>query len=373
MKNFTLLVTLLFVSVLTYSQSNWGGTPPNCSLPAGFTLGQGAHVRPYNNPLKGCAEDCGIVTPGVGGNDPANVIFPPKSPNGASQTVCFNFFVFDANLRCESDKDIQCDTYVTLYIVESTYDRASQPPSAGETYGKSQRFLLKSHGGLNCLTVPYSRTPDANKQYRVFMDFEKGSACIQQNTKYVIDIVPEGGLLPVNISSFLVGRTGTSVLLNWKTEIEMNALSFEVQRSYDNVNFKTIGTVAGITNGSSAKSYSYADNSNNSQAISFYRLKIVKQSEVSYSDIKTVKGIAAKAGFTIFPNPAVNNSKITISDLSEPTRVQLLDNSGRLVKTLMLNNTNTIELNGLQKGTYMVRIIGSTSGHTEIRKLTIVN
>ncbi len=39
----------------------------------------------------------------------------------------------------------------------------------------------------------------------------------------------------------------------------------------------------------------------------------------------------------------------------------------------MLNNTNTVELNGLQKGAYMVRIIGSISGNTEIRKLTVIN
>jgi len=170
----------------------------------------------------------------------------------------------------------------------------------------------------------------------------------------------------------LVGRTGSSVALNWKTEIEMNAINFEVQRSYDNITFKSIATVPGSVSGSSTRSYSYIDNSNTSNAISFYRLKIVKQSEVSYSDIRTVKGISAKAGL-IFPNPALSNSKITISDISEPSRVQLLDNSGRLIKSIMLSNTNTVELSGMQKGTYMVRIIGSVSGHTEIRKLTVIN
>ncbi len=183
---------------------------------------------------------------------------------------------------------------------------------------------------------------------------------------------PEGAPQPVNLSSFLVGRTGADVSLNWKTEIEMNVVNFEVQRSYDNGSFKTIATVPGNVNGVSIKSYSFVDNTNTSQSMSFYRLKIVKQGEISYSDIKTVKGLAAKADFVIFPNPSVGNAKITISDLSEPTRIQLLDNSGRLVKTLMLNNTNTVELNGLQKGAYMVRIIGSVSGNTETRKLTVI-
>jgi hypothetical protein len=370
MKNF-LLVTFLFAFTASYSQSNFGGTPPNCQLPAGYILSQGDRIETYNNPLKNCAEDCGILTPGVGGNNPGNMVFPAEAYK-ATLVKSFSIFVFDANLRCESNKEFQCSTFVTLYIVPESYNSV-QAPSDADKYGESKPFLMKAKGGVNTVSVDFSKAPQAGKKYRVFLDFGKGTPCIQQDTKYIIDILPEGGPLPVNVSSFLVGRTGTSVSLNWKTEIEMNAINFEVQRSYDNVNFKTIATVAGVVNGSSTKSYSYVDNSNTSTAISFYRLKIVKQSEVSYSDIKTVKGIAAKAGFVLFPNPALNNSKITISDVSEPTRVQLLDNSGRLVKTIMLNNTNTVDLSGLQKGAYMVRIIGSVSGNTEIRKLTVIN
>ena len=370
MKNFVLLVTLLLAFTTSYSQE-FGGTPPNCTLPAGYILSQGDKMVTYQNPLKSCADDCGILTPGVGGNNPGNIVLPPEAYK-TTFSKSFSIFLFDANLRCESDKDFPCSTWVSLYIVDASYNSV-QAPSASEMYGESKPFLLKSHGAPNSVSVLFSKAADQTKQYRVFLDFGKGTPCTQSNTKYIIDILPEGGPLPVNVSSFLVGRTGSAVALNWKTEIEMNAINFEVQRSYDNINFKTIATVAGSVNGSSNKSYSYVDNTNTSNEISFYRLKIVKQSEVSYSDIRTVKGISAKGGFVIFPNPAFNNSKITISDVSEPSRVQLLDNSGRLIKTIMLNNTNTIELNGMQKGAYMVRIIGSGSGHTEIRKLTVIN
>ena len=372
MKNFTFLVTLLLASLVSFSQTNFGGNPPNCQLPAGYILSQGDRMVTYQNPLHNCTDDCGILTPGVGGNNPGNIVFPAESPN-PTLNKAFSIFVFDANLRCASDKDFQCPTFVTLYIVPESYSSV-QAPSAADNYGESRPFLMKAHGGVNFVSVNFSKAYDANKKYRVFLDFGKGTTCVQQDTKYIIDILCEScGPQPVNLSSFLVGRTGSAVSLNWKTEIEMNAISFEVQRSYDNVNFKTIGTVAGAISGSSTKTYSYVDNSNNAPSISYYRLKIVKQSEVSYSDIKTVKGISAKAGFVLFPNPALNNSRITISDISEPSRVQLLDNSGRLIKTIMLNNTNTIDLNGMQKGAYMVRIIGSVSGTTEIRKLTIIN
>ncbi len=180
--------------------------------------------------------------------------------------------------------------------------------------------------------------------------------------------------LPVTASSFLVGRIGNGVSLSWKTEIEMMVLNFEVERSYDNLSFHTIGTVAGAVTGSSTTIYSYVDNSNPSKSISFYRLKIIRQSNgFSYSDIKTVKGLADKAELMIYPNPSVGNARITISDVSEPTRIEVLDNAGRLIKNLMLNNTNSVELNGLLKGAYTVRIIGSVTGSSEVRKLTVIN
>jgi len=235
---------------------------------------------------------------------------------------------------------------------------------------------MHAHGGVNFVSVSFNKAHDPNKKYRVFLDFGKGTTCVQQDTKYIIDILCTScGPQPVNLTSFLVGRTaGTSVALSWKTELEMTAVSFEVQRSFDNSSFKTIATLPGTGNNASNQAYSYIDNSNNSKTMSFYRIKIVKQSgEVSYSNIKTVKGLAGKLDFSVFPNPSVGNAKVTISDVSEPTRVQLIDNSGRVVKTLMLNNTNSVELNGLQKGSYMVKIIGSVSGNTEVRKLNVIN
>jgi hypothetical protein len=376
MKNFTLLATLLLAFVVTgYSQTNFGGTPPNCTLPDGYILSQGDRMVTYQNPLQNCSDDCGILTPGVGGNNPGNILFPAESGANATLNKAFSIFVFDANLRCESDKDFQCPTFVSLYIVPESYTSV-QPPSESDKYGESKPYLMHAHGGVNFVSVSFNKAHDANKKYRVFLDFGKGTTCVQQNTKYVIDILCTScGPQPVNISSFLVGRTGgTSVSLNWKTELEMTANSFEVQRSFDNTSFKTIATLAGTGNNASNQSYSYVDNSNNSKTMSFYRIKIVKQSgEVSYSNIKTVKGLASKLDFSVFPNPSVGTAKVTISDVSEPTRVQLIDNSGRVVKTLMLNNTNSVELNGLQKGSYMVKIIGSVSGNTEVRKLNVIN
>ena len=254
-------------------------------------------------------------------------------------------------------------------------DCPSNPPTLDSIYYEGQKLQGLTFGApdaSNCskpnsylsYCVFGSNIPPAKKLTFYFTyHFTNGTT----NTRCE---VPEGGPLPISIGSFLVGRTNSTVALNWKVETNASVSTFEVQRSFDNTAFNTIGKVAGTSN----TSYSYTDNNNTSVAVSFYRLKITKQGgEISYSDIKTVNGYGGKTDHVIFPNPAFGNAKITITDLNEPTKIQMLDNSGRMVKSSILSNSNTIELNGLVKGTYLVRIIGTLSNKIEIRKLTVIN
>lgn len=380
MKNFTLSVVLFLAFALngfSQQQQNWGGTPPDCQLPAGFTLSQGDRMTQYNNPLNNCALDCGILTPGVGGNNPGNIIFPPqKAPGttaGTTMTVCFSIFVFDANLDCSSNRDFQCPTYVAAYIVDASYNSV-QAPSSSQYYGKSRVQLLKAYGAQNCVSVAFDQAPDPNKQYRIFLDFGFNTTCVQQDTKYIIDLLPSGGPLPLSLGDFLLQRASANVNVAWKTEQEINTNRFEIQRSFDNANFQTVATVAASGNSNVVKSYSFVDKSNTSKDVSFYRLKLVSNTGmVAYSNIKTVKGLLAKTDFTVFPNPSFGSAKVSISDLSEPTNVQVLDNAGRLIKTVNLTNTNSLDINNLQKGAYIIKITGTVSGQSSVRKLTVIN
>ena len=128
------------------------------------------------------------------------------------------------------------------------------------------------------------------------------------------------------------------------------------------------------SNSSTKQVYSFVDNSNNLKEVSFYRLKMIdKDNSFSLSSTKTVKGSAGKSDFTVFPNPSAGSAKVTISDLNEPTTVMVLDNSGRLIKQAILINSNTVEINNLQKGGYFIKIIGKESGATTIKKLSVIN
>ena len=190
----------------------------------------------------------------------------------------------------------------------------------------------------------------------------------------IICQVASGGPAPVILSSFTVYRNGKNITATWQTQQEINTKGFEVQRAYDNASYQTIATIAGHVNSNIVQSYSYSDNSNTSTSISFYRIKMIDiDGSFSYSDVRYVKGNGEKSAFIVFPNPSFGNAKISISDINEPTNVQLLDNNGRIVKSITLNNGNTIELNNLKTGTYIVKTIGTVTGASSVQKLTVIN
>ncbi len=185
--------------------------------------------------------------------------------------------------------------------------------------------------------------------------------------------VPSGGSLPILLSSFSLQRNNANVTLVWETQQEINTKNFEIQRAYDNSSYQTIATVPTHANSSSLQSYLFNDNTNNSKNISFYRIKMVDiNGDFTYTSIKSVKGSGARSGFIVFPNPSFGNAKISISEITEPTVVHLLDNSGRVVKSITLTNTNIVELNNLKTGTYIVKTIGSVTGASSVQKLTVI-
>jgi hypothetical protein len=183
-------------------------------------------------------------------------------------------------------------------------------------------------------------------------------------------ITIEGGPLPIVISDFYANRKGNNVNLTWKTSAEINAKEFIVQKKTGN-DWVNVATVAArqITTGAS---YMYTDQ-NNAKSVSQYRLLLVDLDNSSkISETRAVKGNGGVSDFIIYPNPSAGDAKVTITDISEPTEVQLIDNAGRVIKTVNMNNSPTVDFNGLQKGMYMIRITNKTTGESLTKKLSVV-
>jgi hypothetical protein len=91
-----------------------------------------------------------------------------------------------------------------------------------------------------------------------------------------------------DILEFTAESQGESVLLQWRTGIEVNVAMFEVQRSASGTNFYTVGEVE--PNGSYSE-YQYVDTNmpKDSTRRYYYRIKIVDTNgAVSYSEVREV-------------------------------------------------------------------------------------
>lgn len=263
---------------------------------------------------------------------------------------------------------------IRMYFTTCT----SNPPAIDSIYinGVKAGVTVAPPNDSKCASkgyVSYCFNGDLPPAHSLKVFFTYTTSSVSTN---IVCNVPEGSVAPVVLSNYEIQRnSANTVTVTWETQQELNASGFEIQRSTNNSSFETVGIVPGRTsNSSTLQFYSFADNSNNLKEVSFYRIKMIdKDNSYTLSATKTVKGSLGKSDFIVFPNPSAGNAKITITDLSEQTNVMLLDNSGRLIKQTTLINTNSLELNNLQKGGYIIKITGKESGVTSTKKLSVIN
>lgn len=165
--------------------------------------------------------------------------------------------------------------------------------------------------------------------------------------------------LPLNILSFTAAKneTATQVNLTWSSVNEINVKQFEVERSNDATNFKTIGTVA-AKNTSAQNDYTFTD-VNILEGSSYYRLKMTdKDGLFKYSDIVVVKNKSA-ATIEIFPNPAKNTLAVFHGKANRNATIEVVAVNGTKVlsRKLIMNATQTsIDVSKLSAGVYMLMI-----------------
>ena len=144
-------------------------------------------------------------------------------------------------------------------------------------------------------------------------------------------------VLPLKLASFTAGRaTGNSNIIKWKSSEETNLVSYQVQRSNDNINFYDLlnGNIV-ASNNPSGNSYSFIDN-NPGTGYQYYRLKISERSgSVTFSPVAVVK--IARLGITnlkLFPNPAIDYLQIEMKTMQNSNvSVAVINASGNLMQS----------------------------------------
>ena len=93
---------------------------------------------------------------------------------------------------------------------------------------------------------------------------------------------------------------------------------------------------------------------------------------VKYSAIRAIRS-GSNLSVSVYPNPCRGNARVTVSENGDPVDVVVMDNSGKVVKRVSLTAENTVDLNNLKSGTYIIKTINKLSGETSSSKLVVTN
>lgn len=270
-----------------------------------------------------------------------------------------------------------CASHIRLYFASCPYAIPSLDSIATDGVIQPETFTVigqTCHGNNDYIDycISDNNLPPAAR-VTVFLTYP--GQTINASSTHITCTIASAGPTPVVLSSFTAQRNeNNDVILSWTTQQEINSSFFSIERSYNNANFGEVGIVTAAGNSSIVHSYSFNDNSNNNTNESFYRIKMVdKDGRFTYTPIRTVSGSSATADYKIYPNPAIGNSKITISQLSGPSVIKVFDYSGRMIKSVSVNNPGNAEINGLVRGMYLVQINDQNSGKMVAKKLSVVN
>ncbi len=165
-----------------------------------------------------------------------------------------------------------------------------------------------------------------------------------------------GSSLPIQLTEFNAEINGDAVEVVWTTASEINNDYFEVERSVDTEEWKSVGRIDGAGNSSVTLHYKWIDESPLS-GTSYYLLKQTDyDNKISYSEIVSVKN--GKAGvIRIYPNPVYD--QLTIETTGKEFYQFILYNVfGEQMMTPVFTNLNKIIINtsAILPGIYFLKI-----------------
>ncbi len=187
--------------------------------------------------------------------------------------------------------------------------------------------------------------------------------------------------VPVELISFEAKTDSNRIILFWATASELNNQGFYIEKSYDKMNWATIGFVNGNGTTTEINNYSFIDRQV-FNGESNYRLKQIDfDGSFTYSEAVSVYYENLPINFELFqnyPNPfnPKTNIKYTIPQ-NDMVKISLYSILGDKITDLVNEEkqtgfyTITFNANNLASGVYFYKMI-TGSGYTSVKKLSII-
>jgi len=156
------------------------------------------------------------------------------------------------------------------------------------------------------------------------------------------------------------------ISIDWNIISETNVASYELEKSVDGRSFTKIYSAAATKGTNATAAYNWLD-TKAAVGDNYYRVKVIgKSGTFSYSNIVNVNLVAAKTGFSVFPNP-VSDGIIGLKMRNVAAgnySIKILSNDGKLMSQELVKHAggssskNLTSASKLASGTYQVEITG---------------
>ena len=178
-------------------------------------------------------------------------------------------------------------------------------------------------------------------------------------------ICPPNAPLPVKLTNFQCNlNNNNKVDLTWTTVSEINFNYFEVERSFDGSDYKSIAMIFAAGSSTSKTTYTYHDNVPEiAQTLIYYRLKMIDiDGAFKYSEVRVIRiDKQTDINFIAYPNPVANDVRITIPFAWQNNEVtyQIFNIQGQVMMTKTkdkASQTEVISMSHLSPGLYIVKV-----------------
>ncbi len=281
-----------------------------------------------------------------------NIVIRPTTQPGADVSVRFYFTDAEAKSLLAATGCGSCavtkDPY-ELGVTKYSGTAAEENGSLADNTGGIYMFILPA----NTAIIPYDNGYYAEFPVNSFSEF-------WLNNGGAAGINP----LPVKLLTFDAIKQTKKVLLQWITDNEINTDKYIVERSTDGINYQAIGTVTAF-NSNNKNNYSFTD-LQPLPGIIFYRLKLIdKNGSFLYSPVRKINFNNAGDDITVYPNPVVD-AVVFIASSANASLAILFDAAGKTIRPFKLTGrNNSLDVSGIAKGTYQLRIFTENSVRTE--------
>jgi Secretion system C-terminal sorting domain len=324
--------TTVSIPNITGISVGWSYQSAAAMIPTGVGLGPGC-VASSNNPANVTIAP-GIFTTGAYGYTAVNQCFVFTQNIGANTFNRATVGSLEGNPITITTA--WADIYtVTLWTLGTTYPQ----------------------GGYAFINSSATGTPNPIGSYAVS---DLGFSEFQTNSLTTTAPLALGtNVAPVTFSKFEANCNDKGTSIEWATSQEINSENYQIEKSYDGSNWKSIATIKAAGNSSTEKVYNYLDLN---AGVAKYRIKQVDMDgRFTYTSIATTNCSPKNIDIAIYPVPAKDRLNVAIStNKNINTQFVIYDATGRMVKQLnekiiVGNNAIQIDVTNLPNGQYILK------------------